>query len=122
MHVKVDTLANDFRSLLDIDYEPSAHARANAEKLISAELSPDHASSLHSSIPAFPEPQFSPLMQQELERKAAGLPLTGGIDLSRYEAPEPPARKTDAEEILPRTSMNGAGHYRRPTQPVRICL
>lgn len=97
MHVKVDTFANSFRSLLDIDYEPSAQARANAAKLISAELSPDHASSLHPSIPAFSEPQFSPLMQQELERKAAGLPLAGGIDLSRYEAPEPPARTTDAE-------------------------
>lgn len=36
-------------------------------------------------------------MQQELERKAAGLPLAGGIDLSRYEAPEPPAQMSDAE-------------------------
>ena len=36
-------------------------------------------------------------MQQELDRKSAGLPLTGGIDLSRYEAPEPPARGSDEE-------------------------
>lgn len=81
----------------DIDEEPSAQARANAEKLISAEISAEYASSLHPSIPALPEPRFSLLMQQELERKAAGLPLTGGIDLSRYEAPEPPAQASDAE-------------------------
>lgn len=30
-------------------------------------------------------------MQQELDRKAAGEGLAGGIDVTRYEAPEPPA-------------------------------
>lgn len=80
----------------DIDAEPSARARENAEKLIAAELPSNHSSSIHPSIPAFPESQFSPLMHQEVERKAAGLPLVGGIDLSRYEAPEPPARSSDA--------------------------
>jgi pre-mRNA-splicing factor SPF27 len=79
-------------SLPYIDTAPSAQARANAENLISAELPSDYQSSTHSLIPEFPEPKFSPIVQQELERKAAGLPLTGGIDLSRYEAPEPPAR------------------------------
>lgn len=34
-------------------------------------------------------------MRQELERKAAGQPLTGGIDLSRYEQPERPSEVTD---------------------------
>jgi pre-mRNA-splicing factor SPF27 len=36
-------------------------------------------------------------MRQELQRKAAGLPITGGIDLSRYEAPEGPSDENDAE-------------------------
>ncbi|KAL1854200.1 hypothetical protein Plec18167_000117 [Paecilomyces lecythidis] len=78
-------------SLPYIDSEPNAGARAAAEKLISAELPSDYQSSLHPSIPALVEPHFSPLVQQELARKEAGLPMTGGIDLSRYEAPEPPA-------------------------------
>ncbi|KAH8422811.1 pre-mRNA-splicing factor SPF27 family protein [Aspergillus melleus] len=83
-------------SLPYIDAEPTARARADAERLIAAELPSNYSSSIHPSIPAFPESQFSPLMQQEIERKAAGLPLVGGIDLSRYEAPEPPTRSSDA--------------------------
>ncbi|KNG84554.1 BCAS2 family protein [Aspergillus nomiae NRRL 13137] len=83
-------------SLPYIDAEPSAQARANAQKLIALELPADYSSTIHPSIPAFPESQFSPLVQQEVERKAAGLPLTGGIDLSRYEAPEPPTRSSEA--------------------------
>jgi pre-mRNA-splicing factor SPF27 len=37
------------------------------------------------------------LIQKELDRRAAGLPLTDGIDLSRYEAPEAPTNKGDIE-------------------------
>ena len=59
--------------------------------MIAAELSPDYQTTLHPSIPPLPQPKFSNLIQQELDRKAANLPLTGGIDLSRYEAPEPPS-------------------------------
>ncbi|KAB8071345.1 breast carcinoma amplified sequence 2-domain-containing protein [Aspergillus leporis] len=83
-------------SLPYIDAEPSAQARANAEKLIASELPADYSSTLHPSIPAFPEFRLSPLIEQEVERKATGQPLTGGIDLSRYEAPEPPTRSSDA--------------------------
>ncbi|KAL3463805.1 Pre-mRNA-splicing factor SPF27 [Aspergillus heterothallicus] len=79
-------------SLPYIDTAPSAQARANAEKLIAAELPSDYQSSIHSLIPDVPQPKFSPIMQQEIERRAAGQPLTGGIDILRYEAPEPPAR------------------------------
>lgn len=60
--------------------------------MINAELTPENATALHPSIPAAPETKFSPLVQQELDRKATGAPLTGGIDLTRYEAPEPPTR------------------------------
>ncbi|OJJ47540.1 hypothetical protein ASPZODRAFT_64088 [Penicilliopsis zonata CBS 506.65] len=83
-------------SLPYVDVEPSVAARNGAEALIAAELPADYLSSLHPLIPALSEPRFSPLIQQELERKAAGVPLTGGVDLSRYEAPEPPARSSDA--------------------------
>lgn len=76
----------------DVDVEPSAATRQKAQQLINAELSPEHATTLHPSIPAAPESKFSPLIQQELNRKATGAPLTGGIDLTRYEAPEPPTR------------------------------
>ncbi|RDW93272.1 pre-mRNA-splicing factor SPF27 family protein [Aspergillus mulundensis] len=87
-------------SLPYIDATPSAQARANAERLIASELPSGHQTSIHPSIPEFSEPKFSPFVQQELERKAAGLPLTGGIDLSRYEAPEPPTRSPDATPNL----------------------
>ncbi|KAL4794182.1 Pre-mRNA-splicing factor SPF27 [Aspergillus venezuelensis] len=83
-------------SLPYIDTAPTEQARANAERLIAAELPSDHQTTLHPSIPEFAEPEFTSFMQQELERKAAGQPLTGGIDLTRYEAPEPPTR--DANE------------------------
>lgn len=71
---------------------PSASARQHAQQLINSELASEHATTLHPSIPAAPEAQFSPLIQQELLRREAGAPLTGGIDLTRYEAPEPPTR------------------------------
>lgn len=88
---------NSTNTPLDIDAEPSAVARQKAQQLINAELAPEHSSTLHPSIPASPESKFSALIQQELERKATGAPLTGGIDLTRYEAPEPPTRTSDTD-------------------------
>ncbi|KAJ5947185.1 hypothetical protein N7466_000200 [Penicillium verhagenii] len=84
-------------SLPYVDTEPSASAYERAQQLINAELSPEHSSTLHPSIPPAPESNYSPIIQQELERKAIGAPLTGGIDLTRYEAPEPPVRAADGE-------------------------
>ncbi|KAJ5310276.1 uncharacterized protein N7443_002737 [Penicillium atrosanguineum] len=84
-------------SLPYLDAAPSASARQQAQQLINSELAPEHATTFHPSIPAAPEAQFSPLIQQELSRKEAGVPLTGGIDLTRYEAPEPPTRANDNE-------------------------
>lgn len=83
--------------LTDVDAEPSAAAYQRAQQLINAELSSEHTSTIHPSIPPAPESKFSPLIQQELERKATGAPLTGGIDLTRYEAPEPPVRAAAGE-------------------------
>ena len=60
-------------------------------------MPPDAPNTLHSSIP--PEPNFNPseLIQQELQRKAVGQPISGGIDLSRYEEPEGPSDDNSTE-------------------------
>ncbi|PGH27589.1 hypothetical protein AJ80_00831 [Polytolypa hystricis UAMH7299] len=91
-------------SLPYIDGEPSAETRAEIARLISAELPADYGTTLHPSIPALPDFRFSELAQKELERKEANQPITGGIDLSRYEAPEPPesssASDRDPQHIL----------------------
>jgi pre-mRNA-splicing factor SPF27 len=84
-----------WRGDIDVDTEPSPQERADINKLISAELPPDYKTTLHPSIPDLPPVQFSPLMQEELDRIRSNLPLSRGVDLSRYEAPEPP--ETSAE-------------------------
>ncbi|KAJ5085390.1 hypothetical protein N7532_010161 [Penicillium argentinense] len=76
----------------DVDPAPTDAARQNAQRLINAELAPDHISTLHPSIPAVPETKTSALLAQEIERKASG-----GIDLTRYEAPEAPTRVSDTD-------------------------
>lgn len=96
-HLYTQSLIPIRLTLPDIDAEPSALARQKAQQLINAELAPEHSSTLHPWIPASPESKFSPLVQQELDRKATGAPLTGGIDLTRYEAPEPPTRTSDTD-------------------------
>jgi pre-mRNA-splicing factor SPF27 len=63
--------------------------------MIAAELASDAPTSLHPLIPAEPHFQLSKSIEQELERKAAGLPITDGIDLSRYEEPEAPSDDKD---------------------------
>ncbi|KAH8697093.1 BCAS2 family protein [Talaromyces proteolyticus] len=92
-------LINEWHASLPyIDGEPGPQARARAEQLISTELSPESSSALHPSIPPLPESRFTAFIQQELARKEAGLPLTGGIDLSRYEAPEAPSETAKSED------------------------
>jgi pre-mRNA-splicing factor SPF27 len=65
--------------------------------LIATELAADASSTLHPSIPAEPPFKLSQLVEQELQRVAAGRPITGGIDLSRYEQPETPSDENDVE-------------------------
>ncbi|KAL9109695.1 MAG: hypothetical protein Q9227_005733 [Pyrenula ochraceoflavens] len=88
----------------DIDVEPSDQDRIKAERLIASELSPAHENALHSLIPPLPTSKFSSLFEQELERKAVDKPIEGGIDLSRYEAPEAPSgsESQDWKAILQR--------------------
>lgn len=83
----------------DIDGDPSDADRARAHALIAKELSPDHLSVPHPSLPPLSEVEFSDRFLQEVKRVAAGQPMQGGIDMSRYEAPDEPASDSSAEEI-----------------------
>ncbi|DAA75087.1 TPA_exp: Uncharacterized protein A8136_2185 [Trichophyton benhamiae CBS 112371] len=82
-------------SLPYIDEDVTPQVRAELSRLIDAELPADNRSTLHPSLPELPPTKFSPLIEQELERKARNEPISGGIDLSRYEAPEIPPSSTD---------------------------
>jgi len=53
-----------------------------------------------------PDLHFSELFQKELDRKADDAPVVGGIDLTRYEAPEPP--KDGSEREVWRTNLRQA--------------
>ena len=85
----------------DIESEPSQQDRARAALEIQKELTPDHASALHPTIPLLPESKFSDLIEQEISRKAAGLPLEKGVDLSRYEALDPPPTDPVSDDARP---------------------
>ena len=70
--------------------EETLHA-ANA--LIHAEMEPAHTSSLHPSIPAQRQTTgFSDLVEAEHARIASGQPKESGLDLSRYELLDAPAK------------------------------
>lgn len=75
-----------------IDASPSPEALTSANALIEADLASVDHTTLHSSIPTQQEPQFSDVVESEHARLAGGQPREGGIDLSRYEALDAPAR------------------------------
>ncbi|KAG7288653.1 hypothetical protein NEMBOFW57_005007 [Staphylotrichum longicolle] len=90
-------------SLPYIDPDPTPTDRAAAEALIAAEraLVPDDPH--HALLPPPPSetthPFLTPLLAAELDRLAASpdpskSKLAGALDLSRYEAPDPPANPT----------------------------
>ncbi|KAH6652700.1 Pre-mRNA-splicing factor SPF27 [Truncatella angustata] len=83
----MSALTTVHESLPYIDAEPTPAQRAAAEALIAAELSSSEASPSDSLLPPLREPNFSPLIAQELDRVAAQQPLRG-IDLKRYEEQE----------------------------------
>lgn len=79
----------------DIDPEPSEQDLAAARALISAEAS-------SSSEPPAVEPTsltLTPALAAELQRVGASQPLPP-LDLSRYEAQEPPASSGDPADVL----------------------
>lgn len=75
-----------------IDATPSADALAAANELVQAELASEDQSTLRPSIPAKYEPHFSALIEAEHARIASGQQKEGGIDMSRYEALDAPAK------------------------------
>lgn len=81
----------------DIDADITQKERDRINKLLHKETSPLAKTQLHESLIPIPEPEFSDLMRKEIARLAAGLPRQGGIDTSRYEAPDEPSGDTDID-------------------------
>ena len=75
-----------------IDAPPSSEALASANALIEAELLNEDRTTLHQSIPIQQDSKFSDLIEAEHARLAAEEPKEGGVDLSRYEALDAPAK------------------------------
>ena len=64
--------------------------RSAAISLINREIPSDHNSKLHPSLFPLSEVNFSESFSREIARAGAKKPIEGGIDVSRYEAPDPP--------------------------------
>ena len=75
-----------------IDAAPPPEALAAADALVQAELTSEDQSTIHPSIPAQKPIHFSDLIEAEHARMASGQSKEGGIDLSRYEALDAPAK------------------------------
>ena len=87
-------------SLPYIDAEPTASERASALALIDAEVPSD--TSNHPSLPPLRPQHFTPLMEAEILRIERKENLKA-IDLSRYEALEPPTTSPHSDEKHPET-------------------
>ena len=75
-----------------IDASPSVEGFASANAFIQAELDPEEQTNLHPLMPTQEQAHFSDLIEAEHARLAAGQEKEGGIDLSRYEASDAPAK------------------------------
>ena len=65
--------------------------------MITKELPASHQGTPHPSLAPLPAVNFSDLFLSEINRVGAGQPRDGGIDLSRYEAPDEPTSDTQAD-------------------------
>jgi pre-mRNA-splicing factor SPF27 len=90
-------------SLPYIDTEPTPSERASALALIASELGTQPTDD-HPSLPPLPPQHFSPLLESELLRISNKEPLKA-IDLTRYEAVEPPSTSPDSDERSPSTLL-----------------
>ncbi|KAI9805770.1 MAG: hypothetical protein M1833_005263 [Piccolia ochrophora] len=95
-------------SLPYIDPDLTADERSTVATIISSELPPEHATNLHPSVPPLSTSKLSPLLEQEIARKAANEPLTGGIDTTRYEAFDPPEIQPGADAAESRRQWRDA--------------
>ncbi|KAI5819422.1 Pre-mRNA-splicing factor SPF27 [Pyronema omphalodes] len=71
-------------SLPYIEPTPSAEVTTAVSSLITAELKAMDISTPHHLLPSEYTPTFSSAMTIELDRISRGEPMTGGIDLTRY--------------------------------------
>ncbi|KAK6514346.1 hypothetical protein TWF506_008741 [Arthrobotrys conoides] len=114
--------SHDSLPYIDRPLTPSTTSKATG--LIAAELKQlqsqsqsqadggDGTSGLHPSIPPLPPSNFTPFVEQELERISKGLPFTGGVDASRYEPQSLPSSEKEEEEYktLLQTSYTTTTH------------
>ena len=93
-------------SLPYIDTEPSASERAAALSLIAAEAStaPSDSTQSHDSLPALPPPNFSPLIESEVDRVSQKTPITG-ITTSHYESQDAPTTTPGSDTRSPETTQ-----------------
>jgi len=89
-------------SLPYIDKDPSASEREAAAGLIASELL--QGTTTHPSLPSLPPSTTSTLIQSELSRIESKTPLNS-IDLSRYEALDPPTTSPHSDEHDPNTLL-----------------
>jgi pre-mRNA-splicing factor SPF27 len=96
------SLANAIHdSLPYIDIEPTPSERASAIALIAEEVDSEQTDNHPSPRPMAPQ-HFSPLIESELLRIEGKHPLKA-IDLTRYEALEPPTTSPHSDEKTPAT-------------------
>ena len=79
----------------DIDPEITEDERRKAKALIAAHLPKNHTTTPHPSIAPLAAVGLSETFQQEVDRIAAEQPRQGGIEVSRYEAPDEPSGEED---------------------------
>jgi pre-mRNA-splicing factor SPF27 len=102
LSIHYPTLRALLTNLKDIDNEPTAAQRAAAEALITASLSTILDASTHDLLPSLPASSLTPLLESEFARHASKTRITG-IDLTRYEALDPPSTSPDSDEKSPET-------------------
>ncbi|RMZ78880.1 hypothetical protein DV738_g3563, partial [Chaetothyriales sp. CBS 135597] len=83
--------------ILDIDPVVSTADREQADALIARELRKINQEPLHPSVQPLPGTKASELISKEIDRASAGQPREGGIELSRYEAPDEPGLDDDTQ-------------------------
>ena len=89
-------------SLPYIDTEPTASERAAAQNLIDLESNMATPDAAHLSVPPLAPQNFTPAMELEFKRLASKQPLSA-IQLSRYEAVEPPRTSPHSDEKDPQS-------------------
>ncbi|KAH8893206.1 hypothetical protein GQ53DRAFT_745446 [Thozetella sp. PMI_491] len=85
-------------SLPYVDPEPTPAERAAAEALIAAERQTVPDDPFHALLPPPHTAKYTPLMEAEMERAAAGTKLAV-LDLSRYSSLDPPGADAAKDEL-----------------------